>query len=377
MKIAIEAQRIFRPNKHGMDFVILEALRCLQQIDRENEYYVLVSPGEDRCLEPSGNVHILEVKGASYPVWEQIALPRAVARIRPDLLHCTSNTAPIRRTCPLVLTLHDIIFLEPREASSPSLYQNLGWYYRRLVVPRILPQCEKIITVSHFERERIRTALQLPEDKIVAIYNGYSRHFRPVAHPEAVTAKYIPARTTGYFFFLGNTDPKKNTVRTLKAYRLYLQRSAVKRPLLLGDLKPEYVGPMLKENGLEELRPHLHLAGYIPNTDLPSIYSGAFAFLYTSLRESFGIPLLEGMACGRPVITSDTSSMPEVAGRQAILTDPADEESIATQMLRLETDPAFYNEQVLYGLERVKLFSWEQTARKLLALYQTVAAGQS
>lgn len=374
MKIAIEAQRIFRPNKHGMDFVILEALRCLRQIDRENEYYVLVSPGEDRCLEPSDNVHILEVKGPSYPVWEQIALPRAVARIRPDLLHCTSNTAPIRRTCPLVLTLHDIIFLEPREASSPSLYQNLGWYYRRLVVPRILPQCEKIITVSHFECNRIRTALQLPEDKVVAIYNGYSRHFRPIAHPEAVTARYIPSATTGYFFFLGNTDPKKNTVRTLKAYRLYLQRSAVKRPLLIGDLKPEYVDPMLKENGLEELRPHLHLAGYIPNTDLPSIYSGAFAFLYTSLRESFGIPLLEGMACGRPVITSDTSSMPEVAGRQAILTDPADEESIATQMLRLETDPAFYNEQVLYGLERVKLFSWEQTARKLLALYQTVAA---
>lgn len=374
MKIAIEAQRIFRPNKHGMDFVILEALRCLRQIDRENEYYVLVSPGEDRCLEPSDNVHILEVKGPSYPVWEQIALPRAVARIRPDLLHCTSNTAPIRRTCPLVLTLHDIIFLEPREASSPSLYQNLGWYYRRLVVPRILPQCEKIITVSHFECNRIRTALQLPEDKVVAIYNGYSRHFRPIARPEAVTARYIPSATTGYFFFLGNTDPKKNTVRTLKAYRLYLQRSAVKRPLLIGDLKPEYVDPMLKENGLEELRPHLHLAGYIPNTDLPSIYSGAFAFLYTSLRESFGIPLLEGMACGRPVITSDTSSMPEVAGRQAILTDPADEESIATQMLRLETDPAFYNEQVLYGLERVKLFSWEQTARKLLALYQTVAA---
>lgn len=374
MKIAIEAQRIFRPNKHGMDFVILEALRCLRQIDRENEYYVLVSPGEDRCLEPSDNVHILEVKGPSYPVWEQIALPRAVARIRPDLLHCTSNTAPIRRTCPLVLTLHDIIFLEPREASSPSLYQNLGWYYRRLVVPRILPQCEKIITVSHFECNRIRTALQLPEDKVVAIYNGYSRHFRPIAHPEAVTAQYIPSAATGYFFFLGNTDPKKNTVRTLKAYRLYLQRSAVKRPLLIGDLKPEYVDPMLKENGLEELRPHLHLAGYIPNTDLPSIYSGAFAFLYTSLRESFGIPLLEGMACGRPVITSDTSSMPEVAGRQAILTDPADEESIATQMLRLETDPAFYNEQVLYGLERVKLFSWEQTARKLLALYQTVAA---
>lgn len=372
MKIAIEAQRIFRPNKHGMDFVVLEAIRCLQQIDRENEYYVLVSPGEDRCLEPSGNVHIVEVKGPTYPVWEQIALPRAVARIRPDLLHCTSNTAPIRTTCPLVLTLHDIIFLEPREASSPSLYQNMGRLYRRLVVPLILPKCRKIITVSHFECNRIRKALQLPEDKITAIYNGYSRHFRPVEHPETVTARYIPS--TGYFFFLGNTDPKKNTVRTLKAYRLYLQRSAVKRPLLIADLKQAYLDQLLKENALEDLRPSVHLSGYIPNTDLPSIYSGAFAFLYTSLRESFGIPLLEGMASGTPVITSNTSSMPEVGGREAILTDPTDEESIATQMLRLEFDPVFYNEQVAYGLERVKLFSWEHTARKLLALYREVAS---
>lgn len=372
MKIAIEAQRIFRPNKHGMDFVVLEAIRCLQQIDRENEYYVLVSPGEDRCLEPSGNVHIVEVKGPTYPVWEQIALPRAVARIRPDLLHCTSNTAPIRTTCPLVLTLHDIIFLEPREASSPSLYQNMGRLYRRLVVPLILPKCRKIITVSHFECNRIRKALQLPEDKITAIYNGYSRHFRPVEHPETVTARYIPS--TGYFFFLGNTDPKKNSVRTLKAYRLYLQRSAVKRPLLIADLKQAYLDQLLKENALEDLRPSVHLSGYIPNTDLPSIYSGAFAFLYTSLRESFGIPLLEGMASGTPVITSNTSSMPEVGGREAILTDPTDEESIATQMLRLEFDPVFYNEQVAYGLERAKLFSWEHTARKLLALYREVAS---
>lgn len=374
MKIAIEAQRIFRPNKHGMDFVALEAIRCLQQIDRENEYYILVSPGEDRCLESSDNVHIVEVKGPTYPVWEQIALPRAVARIRPDLLHCTSNTAPIRQTCPLVLTLHDIIFLEPREASSPSLYQNLGWYYRRAVVPRILPKCEKIITVSQFECNRIRTALQLKDDKIVAIYNGYSRHFRPVEHPEAVSSKYMPS--TGYFFFLANTDPKKNTARTLKAYRLYLERSAMKRPLLLGDLKPEYFEQLVKENGLEDIRPWLHLSGYIPNTELPSVYSGAFAFLYTSLRESFGIPLLEGMACGTPVITSNTSSMPEVGGPEAILADPTDEESIATQMLRLELDEAFYREQVAYGLERVKLFSWEQTARKLLALYQTVAGAR-
>lgn len=374
MRIAIEAQRIFRPNKHGMDFVVLEAVRQLQKIDKVNEYFIFVSPGEDRCLKESDNVHIIEVHCPTYPLWEQMALPQAVKKVAPDLLHCTSNTAPIHTPVPLVLTLHDIIFLEPRQSGNKSWYQNMGWYYRRMVVPRILPKCRKIITVSHFECNRIREALQLPEDKIMAIYNGFSSHFRPLDQTKAVTAKYLP--DTEYLFFLGNTDPKKNTPRTLKAYSLYLKQSQCKRPLLIADLKPEYVDEILKENKIEDIRPYLYMPGYIPNTDLPAIYNGAFAFLYTSLRESFGIPLLEAMACGTPVITSNTSSMPEVGGEGAILTDPTDEHSIAGKLLELEKNPSFYQKQKGLGLERVKSFSWEQTARSLLKLYQSIASSK-
>ena len=140
MKIAIEAQRIFRVNKHGMDFVALEVIRELQKIDRENEYFILVNAGEDRCLEESENMHIVTVNAPLYPLWEQVCLPEAVRRIGPDILHCTGNTAPLRCDVPLVLTLHDIIFLEKRSGSSPSWYQNMGWYYRRFVVPRVLPK---------------------------------------------------------------------------------------------------------------------------------------------------------------------------------------------------------------------------------------------
>ena len=96
MKIAIEAQRIFRANKHGMDFVALESIRELQKIDHENEYFIFVTPGEDRCLKESENVHIIELKCPTYPLWEQVALPRAVKKITPDLLHCTSNTTPLQ-----------------------------------------------------------------------------------------------------------------------------------------------------------------------------------------------------------------------------------------------------------------------------------------
>lgn len=157
----------------------------------------------------------------------------------------------------------------------------------------------------------------------------------------------------------------------MKAYYSYLQQSNEKRPLLIADLKPEFVDEMLKETGLENIRPYLYLPGYISNTDLPFIYNGAFAFLYTSLRESFGIPLLEAMACGIPVITSDTSSMPEIGGEGAILTDPTNERSIAAQLLLLEQDKEYYQKQSAYGLGRAKCFSWEQTARELLKLYQS------
>ena len=170
MKIAIEAQRIFRTNKHGMDFVALESIRELQKIDHENEYFIFVTPGEDRCLEESENVHIIELKCPTYPLWEQVALPHAVKKVMPDLLHCTSNTAPLQCSVPLILTLHDIIYLEKRHSSSFTWYQEMGWFYRRMVVPRVLANCEKIITVSQFERKRILDVLHLPEEQLVAVY---------------------------------------------------------------------------------------------------------------------------------------------------------------------------------------------------------------
>lgn len=370
MKIAIEAQRIFRSNKHGMDFVALECIRELQKKDHENEYFIFVSPGEDRCLQESDNLRIIELRCPTYPLWEQVALPHAIAKIKPDLLHCTSNTAPIHCPVPLVLTLHDIIFLEPRQNGNKSLYQNMGWYYRRLVVPRILPRCRKIITVSHFERNRIREALRLPEEQITAVYNGYSCYFQPKEETYSVTRKYI--QEPEYLFFLGNTDPKKNVPRTLKAYSLYRERAQKPLPLLIADIKEEILDSILREQKIESVRPYISCPGYIPNTDLPDLYSGAFAFLYTSLRESFGIPLLEAMACGTPVITSNTSSMPEVGGPGALLCDPTNAEDIARKLLSLEEDPALYQQQIQYGLQRVKQFSWESTAMDLLSIYKSI-----
>ena len=370
MRIGIEAQRIFRKNKHGMDYVVLEEIRELQKIDTRNEYFVFVAPGDDRCLEDTQNVHILEIGGDFYPLWEQVTLLKAANELNLDMLHCTSNTAPIRCKIPLILTLHDIIFLEPRDKTNKSFYQNMGWFYRRLVVPRILKKCKRIITVSNFERNNIISKLDIPQERITMIYNGYNQWFRPVEDTSQVYKKYID--TSGYFFFLGNTDPKKNTERTLIAYSKYLEKSDIKRKLLMADLDKTYMNSIIERNHIENIIQRIVMPGYIVNQDLPYIYNNAFAFLYTSLRESFGIPLLEAMACGTPVITSNTSSMPEIGGPDAILINPEDPDEIAEKMLQLERDKAFYQQQKEMGPKRAQYFSWQQTAEQLLNLYESV-----
>lgn len=370
MRIGIEAQRIFRKNKHGMDYVVLQELLELQKIDHQNEYFVFISPGPDRCIHDTDNMHIIEVKGSFYPLWEQIALPRAVRRSHIEMLHCTSNTAPLYCPVPLILTLHDIIFLEPRDKNNKSVYQNLGWLYRRLVVPRIISKCRRIITVSEFELENIISKLQLPRQRMAMIYNGYNEWFHPIEGSNITYKKYIDKK--GFIFFLGNTDPKKNTERTLIAYSRYLKLSPVKRHLLMADLDHQYLEDIIIRNGLSNIRSHIVMPGYIVNSDLPSIYNAAFAFLYTSLRESFGIPLLECMACGTPVITSNTSSMPEIAGPNALLVNPESADDICQALLRLEHEPDLYSFQRKVGLQRAQLFSWKHTAKQLLKLYNEV-----
>ena len=376
MKIAIEAQRIFRVNKHGMDFVALGVIRELQKIDTEDEFYIFVSPGEDPCLKESSNFHIIELNCPTYPLWEQVALPRAVQKLKPDLLHCTSNTAPfIRNGTPLVLTLHDIIYLGRRPSINHSLYQKMGWYYRRMNVPFVLPRCTKIISVSEFECKRIRRIFHFSNDKIICIHNGFNEYFHAKSYSPEIVDKYIAEKD--YLLFLGNTDPKKNTAKVLKAYSLYLKKSARKLPLLIADLKEKAIDKLLQSERITEIKSKLFFPGYISNTDLSVLYNGAFAFLYPSLRESFGIPILEAMACGTPVVTGNTTAMPEIAGPGALFANPKDANDIASKILLLEENEKFYKQQVVYGLEHAKSFSWRKSAEALLEVYKEVITKKS
>ncbi|OJU45378.1 MAG: glycosyl transferase [Bacteroidales bacterium 45-6] len=372
MKIAIEAQRIFRRKKHGMDFVALELIRMLQKIDTQNEYYILVASGNDKCLTSKGNFQVVEVGGTSnYFLWEQWLLPRALKRIKPDVVHCTSNTAPLHCPYPLVLTLHDIIFLEKKIGKNVSPYQNLGRIYRRFVVPRVVFQARHVITVSDYERRRIQEGLPSASGKIATVYNGVGVEFQVIQKPDSIVYKYIQDR--GYWFLLGNTDPKKNLKRTLQAYAGYVSLSVSPRPLLIADLDSQHLDAILQEAGIAGIRSLLYVPGYISHDDLPYVYNGAFAFLYPSLRESFGLPVLEAMGCGTPVVTSNTSALPEVAGTRALMANPESVGAITEMMIRLEESVDLQKAQIEYGVGRAKEFSWENTAKRTLEIYKSVS----
>jgi glycosyltransferase involved in cell wall biosynthesis len=380
MRIGIEAQRLFRKKKHGMDIVALELIRNLQRMDTQNEYVIFVKPDEDdKIITESANMKIVPLAGGAYPLWEQVALPKAAKQYGCDILHCTGNTAPLFYNVPLVLTLHDIIYMEKSAlqllTEKGSAYQKFGNVYRRMVVPAVLKHCRKIITVSDYEKGVIGNYFGMQQDeRLATVYNGVSEHFQPVKDEVAIArvrnAYRLPER---YFFFLGNTHPKKNTPGVLQAYADYVAQKGSDIKLVMIDYERHALQALLQELGCPSLIDHIVLTGYVNNKDLPVIYGQSELFLYPSLRESFGIPVIEAMASGCPVITSNTSSMPEVAGEAALLIDPYAPSTITQAMIKITASADVRSSMIDEGLQQAARFSWAQMAAQVLDIYQEIA----
>lgn len=384
MRIGIEGQRLFRKKKHGMDMVALELIKHLQEIDHENEYFIFVKPDEDSAvLKGTSNFKIIELDGGPYPMWEQFALPKAAKKYNCDILHCTSNTAPFFTDIPLITILHDIIYMESSYlkilTSSASSYQKFGNIYRKLVVPQVVKKSKKIVTVSHFEKNRIGEFFGIKgNNKLEAIYNGVSEHFKEITNKEElqrVKSKYnLPEK---YFFFLGNTDPKKNTRGTLKAFSDFLKETKSDHKLVMLDYDQTELNKLLIDINDTNLINHIVLTGYVINTDLPAIYSQCDVFLYPSLRESFGIPMLEAMSCNVPVITSNTSSMPEIAGDAALIINPFNPDEITQGLIQILNDESYRASLCERGLKRSTAFSWRNMAKEYLKLYELIHSEHS
>lgn len=372
MRIGIEAQRIFRPKKHGMDVVAIELIKNLQEIDAMNEYVVFGRNGINDIFSETFNFHVNTFSSFSYADWEQIGLISKVKKEKIDLLHCTANTAPLNSPVPLIVTIHDIIYLEQIDFKGTS-YQNLGNLYRRFIVPKIAEKSKLVLTVSEYERGNIVKRLNLPEEKVKVLYNGVGVQFNNRYSKEEVEhfrQKY--ALPSQFIMFLGNTAPKKNTPNVIKAYVDFFLQSPNRIPLVLLDYKKELVSKILNEVNQPELLSEFVFPGYIPYREIPLMYNAAALFLYPSLRESFGLPILEAMACGVPVITSNTSSMPEVAGDAAELIDPFNYKALSAAMGQILANEDLRNRNKEKGLQRAKKFTWKASAEELRHIYETI-----
>lgn len=373
MKIGIDAQRIFRKRIHGMEVVIIEIIKELQRLDTTNEYVVYVRQNTVQRIFSTSNFKITIINASSFAIWEQWLLPRQVKRDGVDILHCTSNTAPIFYKKKLMITLHDIIYLEKLIVGG-TYYQRFGNLYRKLIVPLVVKSANLILTVSEYEKGRIIKQFSLPNNMVKVVYNGLNERFKlldVIAVGEA--GKYIDMLPRKFILHLGNTAEKKNTKRVVNAYCGYCESVSEPMPLVVTDLAEELIDTWLDKESLSKIKKHIIVLPYIQNDDMPYLYGRATILLYPSLRESFGMPILEAMSCGTPVITSNTSSMPEISGGASILVDPLSKQDIQDSLIELTQNHSLLDELRVKGIKRASKFSWRIAAKEYLESYYALA----
>ena len=373
MKIGIEAQRLFRLHKHGMDIVALELIRALQNIDTKDEYFIFVKPDEDSdCLKETSNFHIIEVPSANYVFWEQVLLPIYAKKYGVEILHCTSNTAPLFLSIPLILTLHDVIFMEKSVGKNTSSnYQKFGNLYRKWIVPKIVRKCKKIVTISEVEKKNIIDTLHLNDSSISVVHNGVNGRFG--LKPSSIIVEEVKESLQlpdDFFLFLGNVEPRKNVNNTVKAFVAFAEKNS-KVKLVITGLKASFIENILSEINKTDYLSRIIITGFVSESVLLTLYSEAKVFLYPSLREGFGLPILEAMAFGTPVVTSHVSAMPEVAGDAAFYTNPYSVEEITKTMTIAYENQPLREQKIALGYTRPMVFTWQKTAQKMLEIYRS------
>jgi glycosyltransferase involved in cell wall biosynthesis len=293
-------------------------------------------------------------------VWEQSVLPRLA---RGGLLWSPCNTGPLSVERQVV-TIHDCAFIDHSDAFS-RLFAT--WY--QWLIPRLARRARRVITVSKFSANRLAEFCRLDASRIEVIPNGVDARFRP-STPEAIAELRnrlaLPER---FVLSVGSLEPRKNLRRLLDAWEQVRRTSGNVGLVLAGGERRVF-----RDAGLERVPAGVHLAGYVVDADLPTLYAAAEVFVYPSLYEGFGLTVLESMACGTPVVCSRTTSLPEVAGDAALYVDPLDTASIGSAIERLLANGALQNAQRARGLERAARFSWDQTAAATAGVLQQAAA---
>jgi glycosyltransferase involved in cell wall biosynthesis len=340
-------------------------------VDDHNDYVVFNAPDPLKRRLSSPRFRWVDVPYSNAAYYEQALLPKAAKAEGAQLLHYIDNSCSLFTDLPQVLTLHDTMYTRSLKAVrlNPTFRQRLVYAYKKWVIPKSAWFAKKVITVSSYSKEQIVKETGVPADKVTVTLEAVDHRLY----------KKTTLEQTGLFKILvhGAADDRKNLSNMLKAAKSLVLRKKSFQMFVIGLDKEELSYTPYERQALElSLEPYVKWIGNVSPENMVKTYQEADLLLYPSLLEGFGLPVLEAFACGIPVVTSNTTSLPEVAGNAALLVDPEDPKAIAEAVSRLMEKPALRAQLVERGLKRAKQFTWEKTARETMAVYERLLNGQ-
>lgn len=301
-------------------------------------------------------------------LWEQLAQPGEIRRLGLDLIHAPFCVGPLVLPCPLVLSIHDLSFFR-----YPQLFRPMNRHYLQPFTRLSARRADLIVASSESTRQDIIEILDVPGDRVVVVHLGVDANLAPVADADRLAAfrqrRGLPERM---ILFLGTLEPRKNLPTLLAAYGRLCQRPGFAHRLVIAGGKGWYHGQIEATVQRLGLADRVLFPGFVPDDELALWYSAADLFVYPSLYEGFGLPVLEALACGTPVVTSDASSMPEAVGDAGLVVPPLDDVALAEAMGRLLEDHALAEDLRGRGLARAQALSWQRVARETSAIYHRV-----
>ncbi|HUE75895.1 MAG TPA: glycosyltransferase family 1 protein [Chloroflexota bacterium] len=364
MRVGIDA-RMLHYQRAGIATYVSGLLRGLRAVAPDLALTALVSARstEDVCTD----VPQVRILTPPHHRWEQITLPLELMLHRFDVLHSPDFIPPFRRGSRSVITVHDLAFLR----FPHLLTDDSRRYYGQ--IGNAVKSADVIIAVSQATRRDLVERVGAPADRIVVILEAADPTFQPASDDEILRVREHYNLPEDYFLFVGTLEPRKNLAGLFRAYARLRSRS-VSLPVLAIGGQPGWLAEDLPRLvGELKLNDYVHFLGRVRSEFLPALYSGATALVYPSLYEGFGLPALEAMACGTPVIASSAGALPEVCGNAAILVDPLAISELANAMDRVARQPSLRQELVGLGFARVAEFTWEATATATLDAYRRAA----
>ncbi len=369
MRVAIDARKL---HDFGIGTYIRNLLRHLARLDHESEFVLLVGEGDlDISAQLGPNFRTVLEPSPNYSIQEQLHIPWTLRRERPDVFHAPHYVLPFGVRCRSVVTIHDCIHL----MFPQYLPSRMAYLYARASLWNAATRSSRILTVSEASKRDILHFFDVEPDKIEVVYNAIDERFWN--RPDEGDVSRVRERyqlTSRFVLYVGNIKPHKNLVRLIEAFDLVRKRGLDDVKLLIIGDEISKLPALRRAVHSHKLHKEVRFLGYVRDETLAILYRLASAFAFPSLYEGFGLPALEAMASGTPVVTSNVSSLPEVVDDAAVLVDPYSVDAIADGLIRVLSDPVLAADLSRRGLMRARDFSWERSVARTREIYRQVAA---